>query len=183
MRHKISNCNRLARMGRSKAKNVLKYNTFIHREKSKSLAEQDAAIVATTVLQINDGHKQDVAEMTEAVAAKWRQLRSNDNLKEKAKWRQLRCNDNLVSETRLESSACVCDTSTGNSMAETHAHVSDERDGYKFGKHKISQIHHATNVDITAKRKCDDIVEGGKQNSIVGNQSERTDRDKVGSLD
>lgn len=104
-------------------------------EKSKSLAEQNAAIVASIVLDIDDGRKPGSCEMTDTVAAKWRELcqeeNSPDNMSETAGQGE---NGDKLSETKRK-----------HKMSETNI---TENQG-----------------EIANKRKCDDSSEGGGKNS------------------
>ncbi|XP_033753921.1 tRNA-dihydrouridine(20) synthase [NAD(P)+]-like [Pecten maximus] len=115
-------------------------------EKSKSIAEQNAAIVASIVLDIDDGRKPGSCEMTEAVAAKWRELCQEKN-----------SGDN-ISQINSES-ASVCDQSH-NENENIHM-VSDTK-----RKHNTSETDTVEDLNgIAGKRKCDDFTEGSKQNS------------------
>jgi hypothetical protein len=56
------------------------YFVLRNREKSKQFAEQGAAMVATTVLDIDDNRQFDTDGQNEAVFAKWKR-RKNDDVK------------------------------------------------------------------------------------------------------
>ncbi|XP_021343870.1 tRNA-dihydrouridine(20) synthase [NAD(P)+]-like [Mizuhopecten yessoensis] len=129
-------------------------------EKSKSIAEQNAAIVASIVLDIDDGRKPGSSEMTEAVVAKWREL-----YRVKISW------DN-ISQKKNESSSSLCD--------QNHR-VSEDILGCKIyvlqRKHKISETDNVTDLNgIGSKRKCDDFEEGGEQNSQNDNEDSQSEQ-------
>ncbi|XP_060081103.1 tRNA-dihydrouridine(20) synthase [NAD(P)+]-like [Ylistrum balloti] len=119
-------------------------------EKSKSIAEQNAAIVASIVLGIDDGRKPGSAEMTDAVAVRWRQLCQEEN-----------ASDN-ISQTSCESSI--------NLKHKENENITEYKFDETTRKHKISETDITEDLNgIASKRKCDKFTEGGEQNSNDNN--------------